>query len=653
MWDRTAFYLVFLAFVPPSRMSTFVEGELKVRGSKLLWKRRWFILDGSDLRYYTSKEAKDGREDSIGTVNLWSVKNVTVEKTDIMIRFLDTEEGYRHAGLRQPSSTRAKFARFISLKRVKKDAMVLRAPTSEHAQRWIKACFSGAFEGQAQQAFSKHGVCLLVPIHEERVKLQFLKILNHSGTSVFETYQVPEDGISSLDVGFIPIQGSLVVLGLQEDQVVEDIISEPISQADGNFTVSLVSKSLVFTISFEENLNSIRDPYDPTISAVGMFQIGICVVLLAYALNHWLQIQSIGVLICICSLLVVARELFHVKRHQSSRSYLISSICRKSKGIKSRSIVFADDTTIVKNNEIGSITSSEATALTELKERLSDLLDTEDSVALVEYKDFLHNDFKLVRFLRARNNKIEAAEKMFRVAMQWRCEYDPRNLHKVYTIPNWLLQYAGSPGFIKMLDQKEDERLDWYFRDKNGNLAVYFRSGPVNWKMIYKKLGRDGEQLFRAGVFVIETVMQDLDRHYIKSNISSQITIIFDLKDFQMSNQVPVSQALSLAKRYLGKLLDCYPEFLSRVLVINAPWLFLSIWNLFKPFFPKELVENKIKIFGSTGVNDQILKLMPSTQVPESYGGELSDNGDPFLYHRIPPLGPFMEDKGISLLKID
>lgn len=66
-----------------------------------------------------------------------------------------------------------------------------------------------------------------------------------------------------------------------------------------------------------------------------------------------------------------------------------------------------------------------------------------------------------------------------------------------------------------------------------------------------------------------------------------------------------------------------FPERLHRMIVINAPWYFPALYNLFKPFIDPRTRE-KILILG-TDFASSLEEYMELSQIPSDYGGEDMD----------------------------
>ena len=64
---------------------------------------------------------------------------------------------------------------------------------------------------------------------------------------------------------------------------------------------------------------------------------------------------------------------------------------------------------------------------------------------------------------------------------------------------------------------------------------------------------------------------------------------------------------------------DYYPESMGKFYIINAPYLFSTIWTVIKPWLD-EVTVKKIQ-FMSTGHKEVLLKQIPAENLPAEFGG--------------------------------
>ncbi|GBG25992.1 SEC14-like protein 2 [Hondaea fermentalgiana] len=535
------------------------------------------------------------------SINLWSVNEVEVNGRDIIINMGDRKRSEdAETIVRSPTWVARAYSAIV------KNEIILRANDADTAQRWVQGMYAGPFDGQAQQAF------------DDMMQDGVLVVLRR------DPFYPLRNELDAIAVGFLAAVSLALSLALMVFMGIAPGI--------------LVSSVLHIAVL----LIALRETRHATILehvAVIPMQEALAIDLLAQR-NHGQDSKHGG----------KSRKSVHRGK----------SIARGDASDEDDDDDDDEDEGFdkVSAEDVGDgieFTLVEKTLIKELRERVSDLTNpriTRDPYALEIYKRYIDENFRLVRFLRARNLNLRKAEKLLRTSLAWRIEYRAAEIHEEFDLPRWMLEYFGSPDIIDRILDRSD-RLPWYFHDEDGRLAVFLRVGRLNHRLMFKKLNNDGEMLFRAGVWLFEMILKDLEAHFESSGrtIPAQISIVMDLEGFSMSKQLPVNTALSLARRYVGKLLDGYPEVLAHVTVVNAPWLFNSLWTLFQPFFP-ERVLNKIWIGGSNvrACQKQIRSIHGPDQTPAAYGGNVKEDGDIYCPSRVPCQGPFLDDEGASLL---
>jgi len=70
---------------------------------------------------------------------------------------------------------------------------------------------------------------------------------------------------------------------------------------------------------------------------------------------------------------------------------------------------------------------------------------------------------------------------------------------------------------------------------------------------------------------------------------------------------------------------DYYPECMGKFYIINAPYLFTTVWAVIKPWLD-EVTVNKIQ-FMSTGHKEVLLKQIVAENLPAEFGGSCTCDG--------------------------
>ena len=94
---------------------------------------------------------------------------------------------------------------------------------------------------------------------------------------------------------------------------------------------------------------------------------------------------------------------------------------------------------------------------------------------------------------------------------------------------------------------------------------------------------------------------------------------VIDLGGLGVKHMAP--KAVTVFKSMADVLADNYPEVVHKMLVINAPWIFASLYSLLKPWIPAE-TQNKITIVGAD-YRATLDALMPRAEWPVLYGGNV------------------------------
>lgn len=683
------------------------------------WHRRWFILHDHYLSYSKKRPRSQAEflETVLGSINLWAVNQVEVEGCDMIISLRNRSRSSDSCVSAEDSVAGKSrwLARAYTMFSFSKDEVVLRAENEDTAQRWVQAMYSGPFAGQAQQAYDAEGSKMITNLsisaedverfgveeeeEEEDCGLRDPGLAVHrlrvtmtrkaTKSPLFESKRLFGTRIA---LGRVPPSARIQVDMCRIGKPVGMLASKPISTypqlPNGAYRVAILDADMmldgVIVQVRRDPLHALMsDLNSVTTSGLAIVSLSICMVCMLIVKSSFGIVLGFAIQAAILAFLLhqnqdamilenirivsmqealavdlMAEQNSKLRRNSSSRgSMRRGSIRRESMlrglGESSARSIAAEDL-----GDGVELTSVEESLLKEFRSRVSDLLNprkVRDPYARELYRQYISEDFRLIRFLRARNLSLRKAEKFLRKSLQWRIDYGASEIHQHFTPPEWMMDYFGSDDILRRIRNHED-RLPWYFQDEENHLSLFLRIGRVDYRKTFIKLEEDGDLLFRCGVWLFEMLLQDLERHYELSGgrVAPQISLVLDMEGFQLSKQLPISTALSLARRYVGKLLDGYPEILANITIINAPWLFNSLWTMFQPFFP-ERVLSKIWIGGSNkrACQKRIRMVYNGNQTPVAYGGYLKEDEDLFCSSRVPCRGPYLEDEGASLLAGD
>ncbi|CDR88101.1 probable SEC14-phosphatidylinositol(PI)/phosphatidylcholine(PC) transfer protein [Sporisorium scitamineum] len=240
-----------------------------------------------------------------------------------------------------------------------------------------------------------------------------------------------------------------------------------------------------------------------------------------------------------------------------------------------------------------------------------------------------HDDACLCRFLRARKWDLVAAEAMFTEAEKWRTDFKVEELYHSFEYP-------------------EKEKVDQYYpqyyhkTDKDGRPIYIEQLGKLDIKALYQvttperqiqKLVVEYEKFQRERLPVCSATKGEL--------VETSCTIM-DLKNVGVSQFWKVSgyvqQASNIGQHY-------YPETMGKFYIINAPYIFTTVWSVIKGWLDPVTVE-KIKILGHK-YKDDLLQQIPAENLPVELGGTCNcPNGC-----SLSDAGPWNTDEGRQIIE--
>jgi len=139
-------------------------------------------------------------------------------------------------------------------------------------------------------------------------------------------------------------------------------------------------------------------------------------------------------------------------------------------------------------------------------------------------------------------------------------------------------------------------------------------------------LAIDGHTQDTYLMHVMEWSFLQLDRASIKSGDSIGYVKIFDCDGCTMKHCGlirPWAQACSDRSKRLGFNIDeCYPEWFSKVFVVNSPSFFTVIWKMIKPFLPARTAEKVEVLSNRAKAKDRMLKTIDPKALPAFLGGD-------------------------------
>ncbi|KAG9439547.1 hypothetical protein H6P81_019712 [Aristolochia fimbriata] len=229
-------------------------------------------------------------------------------------------------------------------------------------------------------------------------------------------------------------------------------------------------------------------------------------------------------------------------------------------------------------------------------------------VPLLPSKGDESTDVVLLKFLRAREFKVNEAFEMLRKTLLWR---------KAFNIDS-------------ILNEEFDGRLNSvaYMNgvDRDGHPVCYNVYGVFEDSDFYQKtFGTEEkrEQFLRWRFQVMEKGIEKLN--FKRGGVSSLLQIT-DLK----STPGPSKKELRLAtKKAVSLLQDNYPEFVARNIFINVPFWYFAFTALISPFLTQR-TKSKFVFARPSKVTETLLKYIPIDEISTQYGGLKRENDTEF-----------------------
>ncbi|KAJ3129326.1 cytosolic factor, phosphatidylinositol/phosphatidylcholine transfer protein [Nowakowskiella sp. JEL0407] len=220
-----------------------------------------------------------------------------------------------------------------------------------------------------------------------------------------------------------------------------------------------------------------------------------------------------------------------------------------------------------------------------------------------------HDDFLLLRFLRARKFDIPKSKKMFLDCEAWRKEFKVEEIVASFAYGERLEVGKIYPRYY----HKTDKQGRPIYIEFLGNLDVKKLLSVTNIDRVMQYHVREYEKTQRYRLPACSAK---------KGTNIEQCCTILDLKGVKLSefnNVRKIVQKLSQIAQ------DYYPETLGRMFIINAPTLFTTIWAVIRNFLDENTL-NKISLIGSS-YQKQLLEEIDAESLPEMYGGKCACTG--------------------------
>ncbi|KIY47637.1 CRAL/TRIO domain-containing protein [Fistulina hepatica ATCC 64428] len=238
-----------------------------------------------------------------------------------------------------------------------------------------------------------------------------------------------------------------------------------------------------------------------------------------------------------------------------------------------------------------------------------------------------HDDSTLLRFLRARSFKPDAAQKQFAETERWREHHAVDELYRTFDP----VEFESTRRFYpRWTGHRDRDGFPVYVYKVAALVPIRKELEAVPPERRYQRIVALWEtmRLFalplcnslpHPGVPPLHTKADTLGQPpSIVPNEICAVTSIVDLADVSFSTIWNLRNHLSEASRLATAY---YPETLNATVVVNCPSYFPTIWGWLKGWFD-EGTREKIHILGKQP-GSQLRKIIHPKDLPRAYGGEL------------------------------
>ncbi|KAJ3076757.1 cytosolic factor, phosphatidylinositol/phosphatidylcholine transfer protein [Podochytrium sp. JEL0797] len=253
------------------------------------------------------------------------------------------------------------------------------------------------------------------------------------------------------------------------------------------------------------------------------------------------------------------------------------------------------------NGRLGYLTADQEAALAEFKKELTAEEDGK------YYNPEKHDDYLLLRFLRARKFDLVLTKKMWIDCQQWRAEFGADTILDTFEFPEYMQAMKFYPRF-------------YHKTDRIGRPLYIEQVGLLDFTRLMQ--ATTVERMQRNHVYDYERLIQyrmvacaEKSQRHIE-----QSCVIIDLKGIALST---FSSVYGIVKSISAIAQDYYPEMLGKMYLINAPMLFTGVWTLIKPMLDEATVQ-KITVLGSN-YQSSLLESVAPENLPRFLGGKCAD----------------------------
>ncbi|XP_030474770.1 patellin-4 [Syzygium oleosum] len=220
-------------------------------------------------------------------------------------------------------------------------------------------------------------------------------------------------------------------------------------------------------------------------------------------------------------------------------------------------------------------------------------------VPLLPSKGAEETNVVLLKFLRAREFKVNEAFEMLKKTLRWRKESGA--------------DAALGEGF----DPELSSAAYWDGSDREGHPVCYNVYGVFRDEGLYRKAFGTEENRDRFLRWRVQLMEQGIKKLDMKPGGVSSMLQINDLKN----SPGPTKKDLRITtQRAIDLLQDNYPELVARNIFIHVPFWYYALNALVSPFLTQR-TKSKFVVARPGKVTKTLLKYIPAAELPVQYGG--------------------------------
>lgn len=218
----------------------------------------------------------------------------------------------------------------------------------------------------------------------------------------------------------------------------------------------------------------------------------------------------------------------------------------------------------------------------------------------------LESDRILIKFLITAGFNVEKGAKAYSDYRKWRIESKIDNV------------LQGPPPLIEVMPKLIPYAYHGF--DKAGRPMYIEKTGKIRVNEMLQLV--TAEDVVRSHVYGMEFLRNRMEESSKKlGKPVDTLTTILDLNGLGLSH----TYALPMLQKATELDVKYYPELVSKIFVVNAPWIAPTVYEAIKRFLDESL-KSKFVVLGSN-FKEELLKHIDADQLPEEYGGTCKCKG--------------------------